>query len=78
MDIDNYKEDLDEHAIRFDGCDVAIIGYDHNGYIAYCYNRLLSVFMLQGMEREAAIEWIDYNVLPTNAGNGFVIVYTKY
>ena len=76
MDIDNYKEYLDEHAIRFDDCDVAIIGYDHNGCIAYDYNRLLAVFMLQGMAREDAINWIDYNVLPTNAGQNFTIVYT--
>lgn len=76
MDIDNYSIFLDEDAIRFDGCDVAIIGYDHNGYIAYDYNRLLAVFMLQGMAREDAIDWIDYNVLPTNAGQNFTIVYT--
>ena len=76
MDIDNYSMFLDEHAIRFDGCDVAIIGYDHNGFIAYDYSRLLALFMLQGMAREDAIHWIDYNVLPTNAGQNFTIVYT--
>tara|TARA_R110002153_G_scaffold116194_1_gene259846 strand:- start:261 stop:494 length:234 start_codon:yes stop_codon:yes gene_type:complete len=75
MDIDKHKEFLNEQAIRFDGCDMAIIGYDHNGFIVYCYNRLLALFMMQGMGREDAIEWIDYNVLPTNAGQNFTLLY---
>jgi len=76
MDIDNYKKYLDDHAIRLDGCDVAIIGYDHNGYIAYSYDRLVAVFITQGMTNDEAVEWMDYNVLPTNAGQNFTIVYT--
>jgi len=76
MDIDNYKEYLDDHAVRLDGCDVAIIGYDHNGYIAYSYYRLVAVFITQGMTNDEAVEWIEYNVLPTNAGQCFTIVYS--
>ena len=76
MNIDDCKEYLDEHAIRFDDCDVAIIGYDQNGYIVYSYDKLVAVFILQGMTNDEAVEWIEYNVLPTNAGQCFTIVYS--
>jgi len=36
---------------------------------------MLNEFVKQGMTFEDALEWIDYNVLPINAGNGFVILF---
>lgn len=74
--IKQYIEEANPEAIRFDGIDAAIIGTDHNGWLVYDYNKMVAAFMLQGMEGEEAIEWVDYNVLPTNAGNGFTVVYT--
>lgn len=46
-----------------DGCDAAIMGYTEEGRVAYDYERLVGVFMDQGMSLEEAREWIDYNVL---------------
>ena len=55
-------ESLVDEAIRFDGCDDAIIGHDNRGYLVYSYAKLIEVFMSQGMTDEEAGEWIDYNV----------------
>jgi hypothetical protein len=35
---------------------------------------MLSIFK-QDMTEDEAIEWIDYNVLGTNAGMGFTVIY---
>lgn len=74
--IEQYIEGANSEAIRFDGIDEAIIGTDHNGWLVYDYIKMIDAFMRQGMEGEEAIEWIDYNVLPINAGNGFTVVFT--
>ena len=55
-------ENLADEAIRFDGCDAAIIGHDNRGYLVYSFAKLVKVFMSQGMTDEEAVEWIDYNV----------------
>ena len=69
---------MNEHAIRFDGLDKAIIGTDHNGFFIYDYDTMITLFCQQGMTQEEAVEWVDYNVLGTNAGNGFtVLMQTK-
>jgi hypothetical protein len=64
---------FDEQAIRFDGLDDAIIGVDHNNLLVYDYDKMISIFCDQGMTDEEAIEWIDFNVIATNGGVGFVI-----
>lgn len=64
---------FDEQAIRFDGLDDAIIGVDHNNLLVYDYDKMISIFCDQGMTDEEAIEWIDFNVIATNSGVGFVI-----
>ena len=74
--IEEYIEEANSEAIRFDGIDEAIIGTDYNGWLVYDYNKMVAAFMLQGMEGEEAIEWVDYNVLSINAGNGFTVVFT--
>ena len=74
--VEQYMEEANPEAIRFDGIDEAIIGTDYNGWLVYDYNKMVAAFMLQGMEGEEAIEWVDYNVLPINAGNGFTVVFT--
>ncbi|QDP58045.1 MAG: hypothetical protein Unbinned4294contig1001_34 [Prokaryotic dsDNA virus sp.] len=65
---------MNDDAIRFDGLDEAIIGTDHNGYIVYDHDIMITIFCQQGMTTSEAIEWIDYNVLGTNAGNGFTVL----
>lgn len=61
--INDYLENCCDEAIRFDGCDDAIIGHDNRNYLVYSYAKLIKVFMSQGMTDEEAVEWIDYNVV---------------
>lgn len=83
MTIDEFGDDfdfdltaLDHDAIRFDALDKAIIGHDHRGLLAYSYKRMVELFVEdQGMSYDEAIEWVDYNVLQTNAGMGFTVVF---
>ena len=71
---EDYLQWVADDAIRFTGLDEAIIGYDHRGLLVYGYEKMLDVFM-RDMTEEEAVEWIDYNVLGTNAGMGFTVIY---
>ena len=76
--IDLYLDGADPEAIRFDGLDYAVVGTDQNGLLVYSYDRMIECFMTdQDMELEEAIEWIDYNVLGINGGQGFIVVYSR-
>ena len=77
MTINDIIEMADPESILFDQLDSAITGLDHQGRIVYCYEKMVTAFKDQGMTEEEAIEWIEYNVLPVNAGNGFTVVYEK-
>lgn len=65
---------MNEDAIRFHELDESIIGTDHNGFIVYDYDTMLALCCHDGMTTDEAVEWIDYNVLGTNAGNGFTML----
>ena len=71
---EEYLQWVEDDAIRFTGLDEAIIGYDHRGLLVYSYEKMLDIFM-RDMTEEEAVEWIDYNVLGTNAGMGFTVIY---
>jgi len=71
----NFLESSDPRAIRFENLDDAVVGTDHNGYLVYDYNIMNRIFVNQGMTEEEAVEWIDYNVIGTMGGEGFVIVF---
>jgi len=73
-DINEFLNWVEEDAIRFTGLDEAVVGYDHRGLLVYDYHKMLSVFK-RDMTEDEAIEWIDYNVLGTNAGMGFTVIY---
>ena len=76
--LDYYLEIADPEAIRFDGLDYAIVGTDHNGLLVYDYDRMVECFMEDSdMTVEEAMEWIDYNVIGTMAGQGFTILYSQ-
>lgn len=74
--IEQSNEQLNDEPIRFEDLDDAIIGTDQNGLLVYDYSKMIDVFTKQGMTADDANEWIDYNVLPINAGNGFTVVFT--
>lgn len=71
----DYIENAEAGAIRFDGLDSAIIGLDSDGFLVYDFDTLVTALMQQGMTSEEAIEWIDFNIVPINAGNAFTILY---
>ena len=73
-DIHEFLNWVNEDAIRFTGLDEAVVGYDHRGLLVYSYEKMLDIFM-RDMTEEEAVEWIDYNVLGTNAGMGFTVIY---
>ena len=78
--LEYYEEMIHaEDAIQFDGLDYAIVGVSHTGYYIYDYDRLIQCFITgeEPMTEEEAIEWIDYNVLGTNGGQGFMIIYSN-
>jgi hypothetical protein len=76
--IDNYLDMAVPEAIRFEGLDCAIVGTDHNGLLVYDYERMIEIFVVDsGMTIEEAIEWIDYNVIGVDAGQGFTVLYTQ-
>ena len=75
--MDYYLETADPSSIRFHGLDYACIGTDDKGNLVYCYDRILECFVQQGMHTEEAIEWIDYNVICINGGEGFTILFTN-
>lgn len=54
---------LEDDAIRFDGCDEAVIGTDQRGYLVYDYSKLVEILIAQEMTEDEVVEWIGYNVV---------------
>lgn len=71
----DYLQHLSEGAIIFDGLEECIHGVDHMSRPIYDYVLMMNKFIEDGMTEDEAIEWIDYNVIQVNAGEGFVIHY---
>ncbi len=65
---------LNPDALVADGLDAAIIGYGHQfpkePVLVYDYDKCVEVFMGQGMSREEAIEWMEFNVVSAYMGKG--------
>jgi hypothetical protein len=78
MELD--PSDLDEDTLTYTGCDDAIVGIS-SGFdgtrVVYSYNRLVEHFMLEGMDSDEAIEWVDYNVVGAYGGPKSPIVVTQ-
>ena len=63
--------------IKIDGCDKAILGQTESCIYIYLYDLLIEIFCDEGMSKNEAIEWIDYNILrstPYLGKNGPIIV----
>ena len=60
------------------GCDDAIVGLGHrcgcDTVVVYDYDKLVDVFIQQGMDEEESIEWIDYNILGAWVGDDTPII----
>ena len=64
-----------EGAVRFDGLDDTIVGVDQNGLIIYDYYQMVSLFQSRDkMTSEEAEEYVNFNVIGVNAGNGFTVM----
>jgi hypothetical protein len=63
---------------KWTGCDEAIVGLGHrcgcDTVVVYDYDKLVDVFIQQGMEEEESIEWIDFNILGAWIGEDTPIV----
>ena len=63
---------------KWTGCDEAIVGLGHrcgcDTVVVYDYDKLVDVFMQQGMDEEESIEWIDYNILGAWVGDDTPII----
>ncbi len=74
MHLDVIMDGAGDEAIIFDQLNSAIIGVDHNCNLVYSHSKMIDCFMSQGMTLDEAIEWIDYNVLCINGGEGFTVI----
>jgi len=70
--VEEYLELCNPAAIRFDGLDEAIVGFDHRGNLVYDYHKMVEVFR-DDMGEDGAAEWISYNIVGIN--EGFTILY---
>ena len=63
---------------KWTGCDDAIVGLGHrcgcDTVVVYDYDKLVDVFIQQGMNEEESIEWIDYNILGAWVGDDTPII----
>jgi hypothetical protein len=72
-------EHLAEDAMKLDNLNDAIIGVTTQGYLVYCYDKIIDHFVKEdGMEREEAIEWTDFNVVGLDGNGNWIIVMPKY
>ena len=72
-------ENLADDALKLDGLNEAIIGISTQGYLVYCYDKIVDVIMNNGeMDRGEAIEFADYNILGLDGNGNWTIIYPTY
>ena len=72
----NYEYEFADDSIIFHGLENCIIGTDQFNQPVYDYIKMIDTFTSRdGMNEFEAIEWIEFNVVGTNAGIGFVVLY---
>jgi uncharacterized protein YpmB len=61
----------DEEFLIADGLDAAIVGVEAEGErrVVYDYDKMIKVFMKEGMTEEDAMEHISYNVMGAYVGD---------
>ncbi len=75
--VNAIRELLTEGALILEGLDDAIVGYSDGGLLIYDYEKTVEHFVEDGMTREEAVEWVDFNVLGLQGnGEGFVMLYS--
>ena len=72
-------ENLADDALKLDGLNEAIIGISTQGYLVYCYDKIVDAIMHNSeMDRGEAIEFADYNVVGLDGNGNWTIVYPTY
>lgn len=65
--INEYLEQIGESALLIDGADAALLGFTNriNSPLlaVYDYDKLVNVFVDDGMSYEDAVEWVDFNIV---------------
>lgn len=59
---------LQQDTILWDGLDECIVGVSTDGKAVYDIEKMITHFQTEGMSREEAEEWVDYNILGTYVG----------
>lgn len=64
------------------GCDAAIEGVvcrvGSEPALAYDYEKLVQVFIKKGMDREEAVEWIDFNIANAWIGDDTPFILERF
>ena len=69
QEIEEELSFINEQALLADGFHEALLGIDVVDYIAiYDYEKCIDILIRQGMEEDAAIEYMDHNVLGVRMG----------
>ena len=69
---------MNEDTIFWDGLNESIIGFSPDGRAVYDIEKMITHFQTEGMSREEATEWVDYNILGTYVGELTPInIYTQ-
>lgn len=80
--IVEYLDAIGESALLFDGTDDALIGFTNRAnsplLAVYDYNKLIDVFMNDGMTYEDALEWVDFNIVGAWLGEGTPIIVMPF
>lgn len=65
--IEEYLQQIGESALLIDDADAALIGFTNRVnsplLAVYDYDKLVDVFIDQGLSYEDAVEWVDYNIV---------------
>ena len=69
---------ISENALYLHGLKDAIAGSSSCGKIIYDYEKVVAIFVKQGMTEDEAIDYVDYNVMGVQCnGDGFIMMYDK-
>lgn len=72
---------LDDYS-KWIGCDDAIVGVvcrvNSEPALAYDYDKLVEVFIKQGMDREEAGEWVDFNIVNAWIGDDTPYILERF
>ena len=81
IDLDDLLECLDENVLKADGYDDCIIGFTQQAgkpsVIAYDTNKMITKLMSDGLDREEAWEFFEFNIAGAYVGEYTPIFITK-